>query len=150
MVEFQKLKNPFVVEISREFSVPIERMFEAWVDPVGLGSWLFSTPDGKNKLCEVDPREGGSFRVGEQRGNELVMHTGTYHKIDPPNQIIFSYYQELTNDDLPSNVTIDFERNGRGCIVTVTHEMDDIWSEYEESALSGWNIIFDGLNKNIS
>ena len=150
MVEFRRIDTPFVVKVSRAFSVTIERVFEAWLDPVGLGNWLFSTPEGKPKLCEVDPREGGSFRVGERRGDEMAMHVGTYHKIAPLHQIIFSYYQELTNDDLPSNVTIDFERNGRGCIVTVTHEMDDIWSEYEESALSGWNMIFDGLNKNIS
>lgn len=150
MVEMREIKNPFVVKVSREFSAASERVFDAWLDPTGIGNWLFSTPDGENKVCDVDPREGGDFRVGEQRGDEMAIHVGTYHKIDPPNQIIFSYYQESTNDDLPSNVTIDFEKNGNGCIVTVTHEMDGIWAEYEESAVSGWNMIFDGLNKTIN
>lgn len=149
MVKLRKIEKSFYVKVSREFNFPIERVFDAWVDPVGVGNWLFSTPEGKNKVCEVDPREGGDFKVGEQRGDEMAIHVGTYHRIDRPNQIVFSYYQESTNDDLPSNVTINFERKGDGCVVTVTHEMDDIWAEYEESAINGWNMIFDGLKNHL-
>lgn len=149
MVELRKIENPFYVKVTRDFSESAQEVFNAWIDPVGIGNWLFSTPDGKNKVCEVDAREGGDFRIGEQRGDEMAMHVGTFHKISRPNQIIFSYYMEPVSDDLPSNVTVDITEKGEGCTVTVTHEMDDIWAEYEDSAVNGWNMIFDGLEKHI-
>ncbi len=150
MVELRKIEKPFYVTVSRDFSASRERVFNAWIDPDGVGNWLFGVPDGKNKVSEVDAREGGSFRIGEEREGQMAIHVGTYHKIDPNNQIIFSYFMENVNDDLPSNVTVDFAENGDGCTVTVTHEMDDIWAEFEQSAIDGWNMIFDGLGNQLS
>lgn len=150
MVELRKIEKPFYVTVSRDFSEPIERVFNAWTDPSGVGNWLFGVPDGKNKVSEVDAREGGDFRIGEERDGVMAFHVGTYHKIDNNKQIVFSYFMEAVNEDMPSNVTVDFKENGTGCTVTVTHEMDDIWAEYEQSAIDGWNMIFDGLEKHFS
>lgn len=147
MVELRKIENPFVVKVSRAFDTPIERVFDAWIDPNNLGNWLFSTPDGQNKVCEVDPSIGGHFRIGEQRGDEMAMHVGTYHEIDRPQRLVFSYYCETVNEDLPSNVIVELSETESGCMVVVTHEMDDIYAEYEDSAINGWNMIYDGLEK---
>ncbi|MCC3860767.1 SRPBCC family protein [Pseudemcibacter aquimaris] len=149
MVERRNIEKLFMVKVCREFDIDIERVFDAWIDPDNLGNWLFGTPDGKDKTSEVDPRVGGDFRIGERRGDEMAMHVGTYHEIDRPNRIVFSYYMENVNEDMPSNVIVDFETTDEGCRVSVTHEMDDIWSEYEASAIDGWNMIFDGLEKQL-
>ncbi len=146
MVEFRKIENAFSVTVSREFDKPIERVFDAWLDPDGVGNWLFGTPDGKNKVCKVDPREGGNFEIGEQRGDNFANHVGTYHTINRPNKIVFSYYMEGENEDMPSNVILEFSKTEAGCMITVTHEMDGIYEEYEELAIGGWNMIFDGLS----
>ena len=145
MVELRTIENAFSVTVSREFEHSIDKVFDAWLDPVGVGNWLFSTPDGKNKICEVDPRVGGDFSIGEEREDGFANHVGTYHVIDRPNKILFSYYQEGANEDAPSNVTVQFSETDKGCMVTVIHEMDGIYEEYEELAKWGWNTIFDGL-----
>jgi len=147
MVERRKIENPFVVKVSRAFDAPIERVFDAWVDPANVGNWLFATPEGESKICEVDPREGGHFRIGERRGEEMAMHVGTYHEIDRPQRLVFSYYFETANEEMPSNVIVEISETENGCMVLVTHEMDDIYAEYEDSATNGWNMIFDGLEK---
>lgn len=149
MVELRKIENPFSVKVTRSFSLSCERVFDAWIDPVGVCNWLFATPDGENKVCEVDPRQGGDFRIGEQRGDEMAIHVGTYHEIDRPNRLVFSYYFEAENEELPTNVYVYFKEKGNGCDVTVIHEMDDIYAEYEESAIGGWTMIFDGLEKQL-
>lgn len=148
-MELRKIKNPFVVNVLRNFDESIEEVFDAWVDPVNVGGWLFSTPEGENKISEVDPRVGGDFVIGEQRGDEYAKHIGTYHVIDRPNKIVFNYYYEGEGENLSSNVSVDFSEEDVGCLVSVTHEMDAIYSEYEENAKSGWNMIFDGLEKTL-
>lgn len=149
MVERRKIDNPFVVKVSREFEASPERVFDAWLDADNLGNWLFGTPDGKEKVSKVDPRVGGGFEIGEMRGDEFANHVGTYHEIDRPNKIVFSYYMDTVNNDLPSNVIIEFSPTDKGCMINLSHEMDDIWAEYEASAIEGWNMIFDGLSNNI-
>lgn len=145
MLDLRKINNPFVVEVSRDFAQSRRQVFDAWLDPVNVGNWLFATPEGKNKVCEIDPREGGDFIIGEKRGDEYAKHVGTYHQINRPHLIIFSYYYETEEENLTSNVTVKFEACEKGCLVTVTHEMDDIYAEYEASAVEGWTMIFDGL-----
>lgn len=150
MVERRNIINAFKVNVSREFNFPLETVFDAWLDAENLGNWLFSTPDGVDKVSEVDPRVGGGFRIGERREGEMAMHVGTFHEIERPNLIVFSYFMETANDDAPSNVIIKFEKTDNGCNVHILHEMDDIWSEYEELAIQGWNMIFDGLEIHLS
>lgn len=150
MVEMRKIKNPFVVKVFREFNVKAEQVFDAWVDPVNVGNWLFATPEGTNKLADIDPREGGKFMIGEQRGEEFAKHVGTYHVIERPSRLVFSYYYGTENEGQSSNVIVDISETDVGCLVTITHEMDDIYAEYEQSAVEGWNMIFDGLNKTLS
>lgn len=147
MVERRNIINAFKVTVSREFNFPLETVFDAWLDAENLGDWLFSTSEGIDKVSDVDPRVGGDFRIGERRDEEMAMHVGTFHEIDRPKRIVFSYYMEAANDDAPSNVIIDFEKTENGCRVLITHEMDDVWSEYEELTIQGWNMIFDGLEK---
>ena len=147
MVDYRKIGNLFTVTVTREFNHPIEKVFDAWLDPVGIGNWLFATPEGKNKICEVDPCEGGDFVIGEQREDGYAKHIGTFHEIDRPNRLAFSYYYEGADDNLASNVIVDFTETATGCQVSVTHEMDDVYAEHEDSAINGWTMIFDGLEK---
>ncbi|MDG1995712.1 MAG: SRPBCC domain-containing protein [Emcibacteraceae bacterium] len=147
MVERRTIENPFVFKLSREFKTPAERVFDAWLDPKNVGNWLFGTPDGKEKGSKVDPRVGGNFEIGEMRGDEFANHVGTYHEIERPYRIVFSYYYETENEELSSTVIVELTDAGNGCIVHITHEMDDIYAEYEESTMEGWTMILNGLEK---
>ena len=150
MVDRRTIKNAFKVTVSREFNFTLETVFGSWFDPEYLGDWLFGTPDGVDKVSQVDPRVGGEFRIGERRGEEMAIHVGTFHEIDNHKRIVFSYYFETTNDELPTIVIVDFDKLGNGCKISITHEMDEIYSEYEELTIKGWNMIFDGLEKTLN
>lgn len=150
MVERRLIKNAFKVTVSREFSFTLETVFGAWLDPKHLGDWLFGTPDGVDKVSHVDPSVGGDFRIGERRGEKMAIHVGTFHEINYLKRIIFSYYFETTNDELPTNVIVDFYKTENSCKVSINHEMHEIYSEYEELTIKGWNMILDGLEKTLN
>jgi len=145
MVERRIIDNPFIFKMSRDFNASAERVFDAWLDPKYVGNWLFGTPDGKGKVSKVDPRVGGQFEIGEMRGDEFANHVGTYHEIERPNRIVFSYYLETENEELSSTVIVEISEMENGCAVHITHEMDDIYAEYEANTIEGWTMIFNGL-----
>ncbi|MBL4603429.1 MAG: SRPBCC domain-containing protein [Emcibacteraceae bacterium] len=145
MTDMRKIENPFVVKVVREFNFPIERVFDAWLDGDNIGKWFFATPDGDLRELSIDPKVGGGFVVAEQRGDELARHVGTYHEIVRPNRLVFSYYYDTGEAELSSNVTVELTTTDDGCSLALTHEMDDIYSEYEQSAIEGWNMVLSGL-----
>ncbi len=150
MSDIRRIDNPFVVKVSREFNTTRERVFDAWLDGDNIGKWLFASSDGVVKEVSCDPRVGGGFVVADQRGDELARHVATYHEIDRPQRLVFSYYFDAGEEKVTSNVYIDFSETEKGCILSLTHEMDDIYAEYEESAIQGWNMILAGLAKTIA
>ena len=107
MAEMSKIENPFVVKIAHEFDASAERVFDAWLDAENVANWLFGTPDGEGKISKVDPQVGGKFEIGEMRDGVFANHIGTYHEIDRPSRLVFSYYMETVNEELPSNVIIE-------------------------------------------
>jgi uncharacterized protein YndB with AHSA1/START domain len=150
MVEHRVIEKLFTVHVEREFIFPIETVFDAWLDVENLGNWLFGTPGGTGKVSEVNPVVGGNFKIGEIRDEELAMHVGTFHELDRPNRIIFSYYMEGENEDGSTNVVIDFSITSNGCLIKLAHEMDAVWSEYEDLTIEGWTMVFNGLEKHLT
>src|SRR5436305_1640119 len=70
------------VRVIRRFNASPERIFDAWLDPVQAGKWLFATPSGKMVRVEIDARIGGLFTIVERRDGEDVKHTGEYIEMD--------------------------------------------------------------------
>lgn len=72
------------VTLERRIAAPPEMVFDAWLDPAGVGAWLFATPAGTIERIEIDPRVGGRFRIDERRDGELTEHHGEYVALDRP------------------------------------------------------------------
>jgi len=60
------------VRVSRQFTGTIECVFDAWLDPVTAGSFLFATDAGEVVRTEIDARIGGRFSfVRRENGTEI-------------------------------------------------------------------------------
>ena len=135
------------LEVSRRIAAPPERVFDAWLDPASVGRWLFATPDGVMEKVEVDPRVGGRFEIDERRGKDLAEHFGEYLEIDRPRRLVFSF--AAMRDAGFTRVTITIVPEGDGSRLTLVHEMDPRWADYEERTREGWTRILAGLAREV-
>jgi len=108
--------------VSRQFSATIECVFDAWLDPVTAGSFLFATEAGEVERAEIDARTGGLFRFVRRENGMEVRRIGKYISIDRPHLLSFSLSDStraLTDD----RVIIELASVGLGSLLVLTHEM---------------------------
>lgn len=129
--------------VSRRFDASPERLFDAWLDPGAVGTWLFATPGGVSKHVEIDARGGGGFAIHEQRGETLATHFGTYLEIVRPRRIVFAFANAQPGPS--SVVTVDIRPDGAGSLLTLTHRLGAEWAAHEASVRAGWSGILEGL-----
>ncbi len=134
------------LEVSRTLPHPIEKVFNAWLDPEMLAK--FMTPGPNMTVPEVtnDPVEGGRFKV-VMRAPEAgdLPHEGTYKTINRFDQIVFTWESPFSQLE-DSTVTLDFKPDGDGTHLTLTH----IRFETEESRNNhegGWTAIMNALGE---
>ena len=130
------------VTIARRIAAPPERVFDAWLDPEGLGGWLFATPGGAMEAVEVDPRVGGGFRIAERRGADLAEHFGEYVAIERPRRLAFDFWTSFSDER--TRVTVTIAPDGDGALLTLRHE--GVWADYEERTRQGWTMILTNLD----
>lgn len=135
--------EPIVLTVERRIAAAPEMVFDAWLDPDAVGSWLFATPDGVMETVEIDPRVGGKFLIVERRGEALAEHFGEYLEIDRPRRLVFTF--AAVRDEGHTRVTVEIRPDGEGSQLTLTHEMDPRWADYEAQTRQGWTMILDGL-----
>src|ERR1700722_8979631 len=135
--------NPGTVTVTRRFDFPIERVFDAWLDPAKAPRFLFATPTGKMVRVEIDGRVGGSFNFTRRDGDD-VEHVGEYLEIDRPRRLVFTFSVPKFSKQI-TRVTIDIVPVGSGCELTLTHE--GVLPEWADQTQAGWGMILDSLGK---
>jgi len=135
-------ENPGTIRISRRYDFPIERVFDAWLDPAKAGQFLFVTPTGKMVRVEIDARVGGTFNF-TRRDGEDVEHVGTYLEIDRPRRLVFTFSVPKFSAQM-TRVSIDLKPLQTGCELTLTHE--GVLPEWLDRGREGWGMILEGLS----
>jgi uncharacterized protein YndB with AHSA1/START domain len=133
------------VSIERRLAAPPEAVFDAWLDPDGLGQWLFRTPAGTLERVEVDPRVGGGFRIDERREDGVAEHYGEYVELDRPRRLAFEFWTSFSAER--TRVTIEIVADDGGSRLTLTH--DGVWPDWADKTRQGWTMILDGLTKHL-
>ena len=138
---------PIEVRVTRYFEANPERVFDAWLVPRVLGQWMFGPRVRAENVVrlDVDPRVGGRFSLKVERNGELIDHVGQYLGIERPHCLAFTWAIKDDSDDAPSEVRIDIEASGSGCVLTLVHRMDPKWSDYAERTRVGWTTMLDAL-----
>jgi uncharacterized protein YndB with AHSA1/START domain len=141
-----KTENPGSLVITRRFDFPIERVFDAWLDPARASKFLFTTPTGTIVRADIDARVGGLFNI-TRRDGEDIEHVGTYLEIDRPRRLVFTFGVPKFSDQM-TRVTIDLKPLSSGCELTLTHEQCP--AEWLERTREGWGTILDGLSAHLA
>ncbi len=139
------MNAPVVLTIPRDFDVPPEAVFDAWLDPVTAGRFLFATPDGAMLRVEIDARVGGEALIVERRASGDAHHHLRYQAIDRPHRLVFLFRADPAGEGEWTRVSSEIGARGSGSRLTLTHEMDPAWAAYEEQTRKGWTMILDTL-----
>ncbi|MCO6431974.1 MAG: SRPBCC domain-containing protein [Deltaproteobacteria bacterium] len=124
--------------VSHSFPVAAERVYDAWLDPLLIGQWMFGPKvrDEQVVSIEIDPKVGGQFSFLVNRQNTVIDHVGRYLILDRPRRLEFEWGVKGMSDN--SRVIVDIEPNSSGCKVNLTHELHPDWAEYYDRAREGW------------
>jgi uncharacterized protein YndB with AHSA1/START domain len=138
--------SPITVRVSRAFDASPERVFDAWLDPQLIGTWMFGSRlrDEEVLRVAVDARVGGAFSFLVRRGEQEIDHVGVYLAIERPRRLVFTWgiAGESSNESL---VTIDIAAMPTGCELTLTHVMHPKWADYASRTQAGWTKMLDAL-----
>jgi uncharacterized protein YndB with AHSA1/START domain len=133
------------VIVTRTFTAPREKVFEAWVNPELMARWFCRClQQPPTRVLEADVRAGGSYRL-EVQGDRLYRGWGTYRDVRPPERLVFTWNWE--HDDFKDTlVAVEFRALGESgsTEVTLTHELLPTEKARTEHR-SGWRECFDML-----
>jgi len=138
------------IVVSHRFTVPAERVLEAWLDPEQARKFLFATDAGEMVRAEIEPRVGGSFFITERRGDEEIEHTGKYLKIDRPNkqpQRLSFTLRVPKLSPVVALIAIHILPRPDGCELFLTQESGLHTDEEKARIAHGWQSICERLAK---
>ena len=130
------MSEEYSVTVRREIAASAEDLFDAWLDPQSLGSWLRPSSVRETR-AETDPRVGGTFRVVMVEDESDILHTGAYREIDRPHRLVFTWSSPATwfRDSI---VTVTFQPSSNSSTVVEIHQVGLPDEEAQASHHRGW------------
>jgi uncharacterized protein YndB with AHSA1/START domain len=129
--------DDFAVTVRREIAAPAEDLFDAWLDPQSLGSWLRPSHIRETR-AETDPQVGGAFRIVMVDDESSTVHTGTYREIDRPRRLVFTWSSPSTHFR-ESIVTVTFQPSSKSSTVVEIHQVGLPDEQARDSHQAGWS-----------
>jgi uncharacterized protein YndB with AHSA1/START domain len=135
-----------VIRVERTINAPAARVFDAWLDPVWIGRFMFGPHLRDEHIVSLsnEPRVGGVFNYRVTRQGVEINHTGTYREIERPRRLVFTWGVDAEQGDL-SVVTIELTPHGESCALVLTHKLHSDWAAYAERTQQGWTKIVGDL-----
>jgi uncharacterized protein YndB with AHSA1/START domain len=131
------------IHLQRTFAAPVERVFQALVEPAQLIRW-WGPADVVTSEAEVDLRAGGQCRyVMHPHGQRAVLF-GRIVELDPPRLIAMTHRWE--GDTTETLVTIRLESAAGGTRLHLTQTGLSADADPDEFA-RWWTSVFDGLGR---
>jgi uncharacterized protein YndB with AHSA1/START domain len=135
---------PIKIRVAHTYTASAERVFDAWLDPKMLAKFMFGPHlrDEEILHLKIDPRVGGQFSFLVRRQGADIDHVGQYFEIERPHRLSFSWSAiakgYADKPDAGSRVTIEIAPRGKGCELTLTHDIPAEWADYAERTQQGW------------
>ena len=140
--------NDLTLSVKKTIHAPIEKVFDAWLDPKLLAQFILPVPGMLHPQVENEARQGGSFTIVMHVGEDKIPHTGEYLEVDRPNKLVFSWVSPFSTDG--SEVTINFNKvDSSTTDVELTH-VRFIDEEARANHEGGWANILQMLDETLS
>ena len=136
--------SDLTLSVSKTINAPIEKVFDAWLDPEMLSKFILPMPGMSQPEVENEPQQGGSFTIIMQVGEDKIPHTGRYLEISRPDKLVFSWLSPFSTDG--STVTIDFSEMPDGRTNVQLKHIKFIDEEARSDHEGGWTNILQVLN----
>jgi uncharacterized protein YndB with AHSA1/START domain len=131
------LHVPLFARVSHRFTVPAERVYDAFLDVTMARRFLYASPTGEIVRAELDPHVGGAYVITDRRTGADVEHTGTYLELDRPRRIVFTMFVPGYSTS-PDRVTVEIVPIEGGCEVALTHEMLPDYAPYVDATIRAY------------
>jgi uncharacterized protein YndB with AHSA1/START domain len=144
------------VLLARRIDALPERVFDAFLDPQKVATWMLATsPEDEIASVAIDPRVGGTFSFLVRRRGQDIDHIGGYVEIDRPRRLAFTW-SAVASREAPGAkssgtgtlVTLDFAPAGTGTELRLTHE--GVPEEHARHIEDGWSKIIQAIANTIT
>lgn len=140
--------NDLSLSVSKTINAPIEKVFDAWLDPKMLAQFILPMPGMPQPEVENEPEQGGSFTIVMHVGEDQVPHTGKYLEVTRPTRLVFTWASPCSTDG--STVTLNFSQaDDDKTNVELTH-VRFIDEETRSDHEGGWTNILEALSEIMS
>jgi uncharacterized protein YndB with AHSA1/START domain len=139
--------DDMVLEITRVFDAPPDRVFAAWLDLGQFRSWI--GPEGID--CDVELLEskvGGRYRLIMNTPERAIPVSGVFRSIEPHRRLVFTWGWE--GDPIgQSLITLTFRERGGKTELTLRQEgLGSV--ESRDGHVRGWNSALNKLDRHLS
>lgn len=134
--------------VSRRFTIPVEQLFDAWLDSSLLGLWMFGPNVRPEEIVRLgnEPHVGGAFSYVVRRQGKELDHIGVYREIARPRRLVFTWaVAQAGKSDSQSIVSIDFKATEGGSELSLAHELPPQWADFVEQSAQAWTRMLDAL-----
>jgi len=139
------------VVITKTFSAPIEKVFQAWIDPRLMMKW-YSPENMTAPHAEADPRIGGVYAITmiyNKNPDQGMTVRGVYKEIQKPTKLRFTWQWDGQEDETEVAVLLR-EISDKRTEMTLIHSgfEDKIYEKGFAKADhdGGWNSAFNKLD----
>ena len=132
--------NELELTITRTIGAPREAVFNAWLSPVTLATFMRTAADGvEARNVTTDPVKGGRFMIVMVTPEREIPHSGTYLDITPFSRLSFTWESPHSLDD--SVVTIDFAEPVPGQTEITLKQVKFRSEDARDGHIKGWTAI---------
>jgi uncharacterized protein YndB with AHSA1/START domain len=143
------VESDLALVMTRSFDAPRERVFDAWLDPTQIATWI-GPRSVRAETMELSPKPGGRYRIHMRGvdGSDGPIVSGNYREIVRPERLVFTWAWETAHArGMPGDetiITLTFRERAGKTEMTLRQEGFSV-KESRDSHNQGWNGSFDKL-----
>jgi uncharacterized protein YndB with AHSA1/START domain len=133
-------------DLDRTYSAPPERVWAAWTRADLLERWILPDSTWRVSSCEVDPREGGGYRLrfGPRPAGDAYTETATFRVFEPVERLVLDLLTSGVDMTESSRATVLLVPVEGGTRLELTVEGVS-GAAYAEQLRVGWTWCLEGI-----